>query len=113
MCLGHQSIAQAYGGEIVRARRIMHGKTSPVRHRGEALFESLPEPFTATRYHSLAVRRERLPDCLRVTAWTGDGDEEIMGLQHASLPVYGVQFHPESILTEGGHRLLQNFLDAA
>ena len=113
VCLGHQSIAQAYGGEIVRARRIMHGKTSPVRHRGEALFKALPEPFTATRYHSLAVRRERLPDCLRVTAWTGDGDEEIMGLQHESLPVYGVQFHPESILTEGGHRLLQNFLDAA
>ena len=113
VCLGHQSIAQAYGGEIVRARRIMHGKTSPVRHRGEALFRALPEPFTATRYHSLAVRRERLPDCLRVTAWTGDEDEEIMGLQHESLPVYGVQFHPESILTEGGHRLLQNFLDAA
>ena len=113
VCLGHQSIAQAYGGEIVRARRIMHGKTSPVRHRGEALFEALPEPFTATRYHSLAVRRDRLPDCLRVTAWTGDDDEEIMGLQHESLPVYGVQFHPESILTEGGHRLLQNFLDAA
>ncbi|HWF00616.1 MAG TPA: aminodeoxychorismate/anthranilate synthase component II [Caulobacteraceae bacterium] len=111
VCLGHQAIGQAFGGDVVAARTIMHGKTSQVRHRGEGLFEGLPEPFTATRYHSLAVEPERLPACLAVTAWTDDG--EIMGLTHRSRPIFGVQFHPESIATEGGHRLLENFLDLA
>ena len=113
VCLGHQSIAQAFGGTIVRAARIMHGKTSAVRHRREALFADIPEPLTATRYHSLVVRKNDVPDCLNVTAWTDDEDKEIMGLQHDAWPVFGVQFHPESILTESGHRLLQNFLDSA
>ena len=113
VCLGHQSIAQAYGGDIVRAQRIMHGKTSRIRHAASALFADLPQPLVATRYHSLTVRKDRLPDCLRVTAWTQDDDEEIMGLEHKELPVFGVQFHPESILTEAGHRLLQNFLARA
>jgi len=111
VCLGHQSIGQAYGGEVIRAKSIMHGKTSQIHHNGKGLFKDLPNPFTATRYHSLAVKRENLPAELEVTAWTDDG--EIMGFQHKSRPVYGVQFHPESIATEGGHQLLANFLDLA
>jgi len=111
VCLGHQSIGQAYGGEVVRAKSIMHGKTSEIHHNGKGVFKGLPNPFTATRYHSLAVKRENLPDELEVTAWTDDS--EIMGFQHKSRPVYGVQFHPESIATEGGHQLLANFLDLA
>ena len=111
VCLGHQSIGQAYGGEVVRAKSIMHGKTSPIHHNGKGVFKGLPNPFTATRYHSLSVRRESLPDDLEITAWTDDG--EIMGFQHKTRPVYGVQFHPESIATEGGHQLLANFLDLA
>ncbi len=111
VCLGHQAIGQAYGGEVVRAKALMHGKTSPIHHTGKGLFAGLPNPFTATRYHSLSVRRETLPKTLEVTAWTDDG--EIMGLQHTSRPVFGVQFHPELIATEGGHALLANFLDLA
>ena len=111
VCLGHQAIGQAYGGEVVRAKAIMHGKTSEIHHDGKGLFQGLPNPFTATRYHSLAVSRDTLPDELEVTAWTDDG--EIMGFQHRTRPVYGVQFHPESIATEGGHQLLANFLDLA
>jgi len=111
VCLGHQSIGQAYGGEVVRAKSIMHGKTSQIHHNGKGVFAGLPNPFTATRYHSLAVKRENLPDELEVTAWTDDG--EIMGFQHKTRPVHGVQFHPESIATEGGHQLLANFLDLA
>ena len=111
VCLGHQAIGQAYGGDVVRAKAIMHGKTSEIHHDGKGLFQGLPNPFTATRYHSLAVSRDTLPDELEVTAWTDDG--EIMGFQHRSRPVYGVQFHPESIATEGGHQLLANFLDLA
>lgn len=111
VCLGHQAIGQAYGGDVVRAKAIMHGKTSEIHHNGKGLFKGLPNPFTATRYHSLAVSRETLPDELEVTAWTDDG--EIMGFQHKTRPVYGVQFHPESIATEGGHQLLANFLDLA
>jgi len=111
VCLGHQSIGQAYGGEVIRAKSIMHGKTSQIHHNGKGVFKGLPNPFTATRYHSLAVKRENLPDELEVTAWTDDG--EIMGFQHKTRPVYGVQFHPESIATEGGHQLLANFLDLA
>jgi len=113
VCLGHQSLGQAFGGEVVRARRIMHGKTSPIRHRGQGVFAGLPDPFEATRYHSLVVRRETLPDCLEVTAWTENDDgsvDEIMGLRHRTLAVEGVQFHPESILTQHGHDLLRNFL---
>lgn len=109
VCLGHQSIGAAFGGEVVYAKDVMHGKTSPVRHLNSGVFQGLPDPFRATRYHSLAVRRETLPDCLEVTAWTEDG--EIMGLRHRNLDVEGVQFHPESILTEHGHRMLANFLD--
>ena len=111
VCLGHQAIGQAFGGEVVRARQLMHGKTSPIRHDGRSVFAGLPDPFTATRYHSLAVRREGLPDCLEVTAWTEDG--EIMGLAHRERPIHGVQFHPESIATEHGHDLLDNFLKLA
>ena len=111
VCLGHQAIGQAYGGDVVRAKSVMHGKTSPVRHEGSSVFKGLPDPFTATRYHSLAVERSTLPEELQVTAWTDDG--EIMGLAHRSRPVHGVQFHPESIATEGGHRMLANFLDIA
>ena len=112
VCLGHQAIGQAYGGRVVRAKRIMHGKTSSIRHRGEGVFAGLPDGYEATRYHSLVVERESLPDCLEVTAWSDlDGDfEEIMGLRHREHPVEGVQFHPESILTEHGHALLENFL---
>jgi anthranilate synthase component 2 len=111
VCLGHQAIGQAYGGDVVRAKSIMHGKTSQIHHADKGLFRGLPNPFTATRYHSLAVDRATLPDDLEVTAWTEDG--EIMGFQHRTLPVFGVQFHPESIATEGGHQLLDNFLDLA
>ena len=111
VCLGHQAIGQAYGGDVVRAKSIMHGKTSQIHHADKGLFKGLPNPFTATRYHSLAVDRATLPDDLEVTAWTEDG--EIMGFQHRTRPVFGVQFHPESIATEGGHQLLDNFLDLA
>ncbi len=111
VCLGHQSIGQAFGGEVVRAKTLMHGKTSPIHHEGGGVFAGLPSPFVATRYHSLAVRRETLPDVLQVTAWTEDG--EIMGLSHRTRPIHGVQFHPESIATENGHALLANFLDLA
>ncbi|MEZ5936299.1 MAG: aminodeoxychorismate/anthranilate synthase component II [Alphaproteobacteria bacterium] len=110
VCLGHQTIAQAFGGTIVRAPSIMHGKTSAILHDKSRLFADIPSPFTATRYHSLIAEPSSLPDCLQVTAKTDDG--VIMGLQHRSLPVYGVQFHPESIETEYGHRLLHNFLQA-
>ena len=109
VCLGHQSIGAAFGGEVIHAKEVMHGKTSAVIHKNVSVFQGLPNPFRATRYHSLAVRAETLPDCLEVTAWTEDG--EIMGLRHRTLAVEGVQFHPESILTEHGHRLLANFLD--
>ena len=111
VCLGHQSVGQAFGGEIVRADRLMHGKTSPVHHRGEGVFHGLPSPFEATRYHSLVIRRETLPDCLEVTAETDIG--EIMGVRHRDLPVQGVQFHPESVLTECGKQLLSNFIRQA
>ena len=113
VCLGHQAIGQAFGGKVVRAGRIMHGKTSPIRHTGRGVFAGVPDPFEATRYHSLVVERVSLPDCLEITAWTEDdsGDiEEIMGLRHRTLRVEGVQFHPESILTQHGHDLLRNFL---
>jgi len=111
VCLGHQAIGQAYGGEVVRARSVMHGKTSRISHSDKGMFKGLPNPFTATRYHSLSVKRDTLPDVLEVTAWTDDG--EIMGFQHRTRPVFGVQFHPESIATEGGHQMLENFLDLA
>jgi anthranilate synthase component 2 len=113
ICLGHQCIGQVFGGAVVRARQVMHGKTSPIHHRGEGVFRNLPSPYTATRYHSLVVARESLPDCLELTAWTETEDgavDEIMGLRHRELAVEGVQFHPESILTEHGHALLDNFL---
>jgi anthranilate synthase component 2 len=110
VCLGHQSIGQAFGGKIVHAKRVMHGKVSAIHHRGQGVFNGLREPFEATRYHSLVIERESLPEVLEVTAWTDDG--EIMGVQHKSLPVQGVQFHPESILTEFGHDLLRNFVGA-
>jgi len=116
VCLGHQAIGQAFGGEVVRAKRIMHGKVSLVHHTGRGVFAGLPNPFEATRYHSLVVARESLPACLEITAWTLDehGEfEEIMGLRHTSLAVEGVQFHPESILTQHGHALLRNFLGEA
>ena len=109
VCLGHQSIAAAFGGDIIRAKEVMHGKTSAMTHRGTDIFKGLPSPYTITRYHSLAVKRETLPAELEVTAETEDG--EIMGLRHKTLPIYGVQFHPESILTEHGHTLLRNFLE--
>lgn len=113
VCLGHQSLGQAYGGQVIRAKRIMHGKTSPIRHQGRGVFAGLPDGYEATRYHSLVVERDSLPDCLEVTAWTefeDGGFEEIMGLRHREHPVEGVQFHPESIKTEHGHALLRNFL---
>ncbi|HWR39311.1 MAG TPA: aminodeoxychorismate/anthranilate synthase component II [Patescibacteria group bacterium] len=110
VCLGHQAIGQAFGGEVVRAPRMMHGKTSLVYHNGQGVFQGLKNPLTATRYHSLAVRRETLPDCFEITAETDQG--EIMGLRHKVYPVEGVQFHPESILTEHGHDMLRNFLAA-
>ena len=115
VCLGHQGIGQAYGGDVVRAKTIMHGKTSAIRHRGEGVFAGLPDAYEATRYHSLVVARDTLPDCLEVTAWTENADgsfDEIMGLRHRQHPVQGVQFHPESILTQHGHALLKNFLES-
>jgi len=108
VCLGHQCMGQAFGGRVIRAPRLMHGKTSPIHHDGRTIFRGLSQPFTATRYHSLLVERESLPDCLEVSAWTSEG--EIMGLRHKSLPIEGVQFHPESILTLEGKQLLSNFL---
>jgi len=108
VCLGHQSIGQAFGGKIVRAKELMHGKTSMIHHLDVGVFKGLPNPFRATRYHSLVIERDSLPDCLEITAWTDDG--EIMGVRHKTLNVEGVQFHPESILTEHGHALLANFL---
>ena len=114
VCLGHQAIGQVYGGEVVRAKRIMHGKTSPIRHQGRGVFAGLPDGYEATRYHSLVVARDSVPDCLEITAWTEDeagGFDEVMGLRHREHPVEGVQFHPESILTEHGHAMLKNFLE--
>ncbi len=108
VCLGHQSIGQLFGGKVIRAPRQMHGKLSPIKHTGKGVFRDLPSPFTATRYHSLLVERSSLPDCLEITAESPEG--EIMGLQHKQFSVHGVQFHPESIATEGGMRILQNFL---
>ncbi|RMW97742.1 aminodeoxychorismate/anthranilate synthase component II [Allofranklinella schreckenbergeri] len=109
VCLGHQSIGAAFGGRIVRAKELMHGKTSTITTNGEGVFAGLPKQFTVNRYHSLAIERESLPEALQITAWTGDG--EIMGIRHQSLPIEGVQFHPESILTEHGHAMLRNFLE--
>jgi len=114
VCLGHQSIGQAFGGRIVHAGEIMHGKTSMIYHRDEGVFHGLSNPLEATRYHSLVIEKDSLPDCLEVTAWTGSADgevDEIMGVRHRELPVEGVQFHPESILTEHGHDMLKNFLE--
>ncbi len=114
ICLGHQSIGQAFGGKVVRAREVMHGKTSPIYHTGTGVFTGLPNPFTATRYHSLVIESASLPDCLEITAWTQHPDgsvDEIMGVRHKTLAVEGVQFHPESILTDHGHQLLRNFLE--
>ena len=115
ICLGHQSIGQVFGGQVVRAKEVMHGKTSPIHHNAAGVFRNLGGPFTATRYHSLVVEQNSLPECLEVTAWTeADGQiDEIMGLRHRELAVEGVQFHPESILSEHGHALLQNFLQSA
>jgi anthranilate synthase component 2 len=110
VCLGHQSIGAAFGGKVIRAQQVMHGKTSVIQHTGSGVFRDLPNPYTVTRYHSLAIERASLPDCLEVTAWTDDG--EIMGVRHKTLAVEGVQFHPESILSEHGHALLKNFLTA-
>ncbi|MDG2400534.1 MAG: aminodeoxychorismate/anthranilate synthase component II [Akkermansiaceae bacterium] len=109
VCLGHQSIGQVYGGEVVRANELMHGKTSMIYHEGDSVFKGITNPFEATRYHSLIVKKESLPDCLEITAWTEDGI--IMGLKHKDLNVHGVQFHPESILTDSGKQILQNFLN--
>jgi anthranilate synthase component 2 len=114
VCLGHQTIGQAFGGAIVRAKEIMHGKTSPVHHHGQGVFRDLPNPFQATRYHSLVIAKDSLPDVLEVTAWTENPDgslDEIMGVRHREFAIEGVQFHPESILTEHGHHLLRNFLE--
>lgn len=114
ICLGHQSIGQAFGGQIVRAGQVMHGKTSPMHHSNSGVFGGLPNPFTATRYHSLVIDKLSLPDCLEITAWTEDESgaiDEIMGVRHKEMDVEGVQFHPESILSEHGHQLLKNFLD--
>jgi len=114
VCLGYQCIGQVYGGQVVRAEKVMHGKTSMMFHKGEGVFNGLPQPFEATRYHSLVLKKDTVPDCLDITAWTEKKDggvEEIMGVKHEHLPVEGVQFHPESILTRCGHDLLQNFLN--
>jgi glutamine amidotransferase of anthranilate synthase or aminodeoxychorismate synthase len=112
VCLGHQAIAQVYGGKVVRAKELMHGKTSPVHHSDQGVFAGLPNPLTATRYHSLIAERESLPNCLEITAWLDDGT--IMGLRHREFPhIQGVQFHPESVLTQEGHALLANFLSQA
>ena len=116
VCLGHQSLGQAFGGKVIRAKTIMHGKTSLMHHKGQGVFSNLPSPFEATRYHSLVVEKESLPDCLEITAWTENADgsfDEIMGLRHKTLPLQGVQFHPESILTQHGHAMLKNFLEQA
>jgi anthranilate synthase component 2 len=116
VCLGHQSIGEAFGGKIIRAKRVMHGKISAIHHRGEGVFRDLPSPFNATRYHSLVIEQDSLPDCLEITAWTENADgsiEEIMGVRHRKLAVEGLQFHPESILSEYGHQMLKNFLDAS
>jgi anthranilate synthase component 2 len=113
VCLGHQSIGQAFGGKIIHAREVMHGKTSPIHHQDQGVFYGLDNPFQATRYHSLVIEKESLPDCLEVTAWTQQNDgamDEIMGVRHKFLPIEGVQFHPESILTRHGHDLLRNFV---
>ncbi len=109
VCLGHQCVGQVFGGEVVRAERLMHGKTSPILHNGEGVFAGLPSPFEATRYHSLLVKRETFPECLEITAETAEG--EVMGLRHRAMPIHGVQFHPESILTLEGKKILQNFLN--
>jgi anthranilate synthase component II len=109
VCLGHQAIGEAFGGKIIRAQQVMHGKTSLIHHTGVGVFKDLPNPFTVIRYHSLAIERTTLPDCLEITAWTDDG--EIMGVRHKEFDVEGVQFHPESILSEHGHQLLKNFLE--
>ena len=109
VCLGHQAIGEAFGGKVIRAKQVMHGKTSLIAHTGESVFKGLPSPFTVIRYHSLAIERASLPDCLEVTAWTDDG--EIMGVRHKEYDIEGVQFHPESILSEHGHALLKNFLE--
>ena len=111
VCLGHQAIGQVFGGDVIRAKTLMHGKTDQIHHNGAGVFEDVPSPFTATRYHSLAIERSSLPNTLEVTAWTEDG--EIMGVQHKDRPMYGVQFHPESIATQYGHEMLANFLDLA
>lgn len=114
VCLGYQAMGQVYGGHVVRAGRIMHGKTSPIHHSGGGVFAGLPSPFEATRYHSLVVEKNSVPNCLEVTAWTENDDgsvEELMGLRHREFPVEGVQFHPESILTQHGHAMLKNFLE--
>lgn len=108
VCLGHQSIGQAFGGRIIHAKQLMHGKTSPIFHHDSGVFRGLPNPFIATRYHSLVIERSTLPDCLEITAWTED--DEIMGIRHKTLAIEGIQFHPESILSEHGHQMLENFL---
>jgi anthranilate synthase/aminodeoxychorismate synthase-like glutamine amidotransferase len=110
VCLGHQCIGHTFGGNVIVNHRMMHGKTSPIRHNGQDLFAGMPNPFNATRYHSLVVQRDSLPDCLEITAWCEDDPGEIMGLRHKELPIWGVQFHPESILTESGRTIMQNFL---
>jgi len=115
VCLGHQSIGEAFGGKIIRAKRVMHGKISAIHHEGKGVFKDIDNPFNATRYHSLVIEYESLPDCLELTSWTENEDgslEEIMGVRHKTLAVEGVQFHPESILSEHGHQMLKNFLDA-
>ena len=111
VCLGHQTIGEAFGGKVIRCHEIVHGKMGTMHHKGQGMFRDLPSPFQATRYHSLVVERESLPDCLEITAWLEDGT--IMGLRHRTLPIEGVQFHPESIASEHGHQLLRNFLDSA
>lgn len=114
VCLGHQSIGQAFGGTVIRAKEVMHGKTSPVYHQNVGMFANLPNPVTTTRYHSLVIEQSTLPECLEITAWTQDAKgklDEIMGVRHKTLPIEGVQFHPESILTEQGHQMLKNFLE--
>jgi len=111
VCLGHQTIGEAFGGKVVRCHEIVHGKMGQMQHAGKSVFKGLPSPFEATRYHSLVVERDSLPDCLEVTSWLEDGT--IMGLSHKELPIHGVQFHPESIASQHGHQLLQNFLDLA
>jgi anthranilate synthase component 2 len=114
MCLGHQAIGAVFGGRVIRARQVMHGKVSPIYHKNVGVFRDIPSPYTATRYHSLVIEKDTLPDCLEMTAWTQHADgsvDEIMGVRHKTLAVEGVQFHPESVLTEHGHQLLKNFLE--